>query len=70
MSERKLTINQRLNIRQRRRKTLHELHAQKLLTARLLGADKKSLDMLSGIKSRNNIRQLQRYIDRAQGKIP
>ena len=39
-----------------------------LLTARLLGADKKSLDMLSGIKSRNNIRQLQRYIDRAQGK--
>ena len=36
MSERKLTINQRLNIRQRRRKALHELHAQKLLTARLL----------------------------------
>ena len=53
----------KLNTRQRRRKALHELHTQKLLTARLLGADKKSLDMLSGIKSRNNIHMLEVIIN-------
>lgn len=58
----------KLNVRQRRRKALHELHAQKLLTARLLGADKKSLDMLNGIKSRNNIHLLQKIINELRRK--
>ena len=51
-----------LNRRQRRRKAQHELHAMKLLTARLLGADPENLRAVSNVKSRVNIRLLELII--------
>lgn len=58
----------KLNVRQRRRKAMHELHTMKLITARLVGVDESSLSILSSTKSRNNIHMLQVLINRQAEK--
>ena len=58
----------KLNARQRRRKSIHEMHAMKMMTARLLGASSFDLALFGGIKSRNNIHQLQKIINKLTRK--
>jgi hypothetical protein len=58
---------QKLNVRQRRRKAQRELHTQKFMTARLLGVAAENLVMLTA-KTRINIHYLQVMINRIKGK--
>lgn len=52
----------KLNVRQRRRKAQHKLHAAKWLHARLVGVDKAILERLAA-RTRINIHFLQSYIN-------
>lgn len=58
----------KLNVRQRRRKAMHELHTMKFITARLVGASSFDLGLFGGIKSRDIIHQLQKIINKLTRK--